>query len=358
MTSSTSSASLPNTDAGRIVSADDLSIAARYKLNDIFCQAWLSHAVTALANHGVPDCIEEEPMSVETIAKLTELDSASLYRALRATAANEIFAEVRPGYFAHTAASRLLRSSNDFSWRGMASMWNHPSCLQAWRHFGGTLQDGRSGIEHAFGKTLYEHLHDDPSACMAFSDAMISNSAHAAGAIANTFPFEKFSSFVDLGGGVGTLLVAILAAHKEIQGTIYEIQDLQEAATSALREAELGGRGSVAIGNFLESVPPGFALYLVKNSLWNWDDNNCSAIIKNVRTAIGADRSARFMIIEYMIRPDNAKWSTLYDLQILNMPGGRSRTENEYKNLLDESGFDVEEIFYVEDQTVLVAKPQ
>lgn len=342
--------------AGRIVTNDE-SVLARYKLNDIFCGLWLSHTVAALAWHKVPESIGADALSVDEIADKCGLHAPSLLRALSAAAANGIFAEVRPGFFANNPVSHLLRADNPYSWSGMARMWTHPSAVQAWQHFPDVLVDGRSGIEHAFGKTLYEHLAEVPGATMAFSDAMVSNSAHVSQSIAREFAFEKYERVMDLGGGVGTLLCTILQAHQHLSGAIFEIAELVEPATAALRQAGLASRAAVTAGNFVESIPPDFDLYLIKNSLWNWDDDNSAAIIQNVRTAIGSNRKAGFVIIEYIIDDENAPWTRLYDLQILNLPGGRARTVGEYTKLLANQGFAVERIQYVEDQTLLIAKP-
>jgi hypothetical protein len=345
-------------NAGRILSASEPEVGARYKLNDIFCQAWLSHAITAVVRHGIPDAVNNnKPTSAEEIARAKNLDAATVYRVMRGLAANGIFSEVEGRAFKHSEVSKLLRSDHPNSWAGMAKMWNHPSCLQSWMNYGDCLKDGRSGVEHAFGKTLYEHLGETPSATLAFSDAMISNSRHVSPAIAREFPFDKYKTVLDLGGGVGTLLVAILAQHPQLHGAIYEIEELREPAKEYLCAAGVADRASVVVGNFSESVPENYDLYLVKNSLWNWDDEICLSILKNVRSAIGCNTYRRFVIIEYIIDEDNASWTTLYDLQILNLPGGRARTINEYSELLAEAGFEIEKIQRVEDQTLVTAKP-
>lgn len=344
-------------DHGRIIDGNDRSVEARYRLNDIFCGAWLSHAVSAVAEHGIADLIEEEPVHYTQLAARNGLHAPTLYRVMRALAAHNIFRETPEGAFEHTEISRLLRSDNPYSWRGMARMWGHPSCLTAWRHFPECLADGRSGIEHAFGVPLYLHLGEHPNATQSFAGAMISNSAHASESIAKQFPFQKYSSVCDLAGGVGTLLLAILGEHKHLRGTLYEIPDLKAAALDSINKAGLRDRCDFVAGDFLSHVPPENDLYMVKNSLWNWDDEHCLSIIKNTRAAIGTARGARFVIIEYVIDDHNKSWSTLYDLQILNMPGGRARTQREYDELLARGGFRTESVQFIEDQTLIVAEP-
>lgn len=164
---------LKETDKGRILNIKDQTTAARYKFNDIFCTAWLSHVISALAKLGVPDVIRDEPTSCEEGASRLGLHAPSLYRALRAASANEIFVEHLDQKFSHNEASVMMKSDHPFSWKGMALMWNHPSCLKGWSHFADCLKDGRSGIQHAFGKTLYQHLEELNGGTLAFSEAMI-----------------------------------------------------------------------------------------------------------------------------------------------------------------------------------------
>ncbi|HEY9774846.1 MAG TPA: methyltransferase [Planktothrix sp.] len=341
---------------GRIEDALDLSVGGRYRLNDIFSTAWLSHALSALAKNCVPDCIADEPMGFEEIADKTSLHAPSLYRALRAAAANGIFVEHPGKKFSHNAVSELLKTNHPYSWKGMACMWNHPSCLQGWSVFSECLKDGRSGIQHAFGKTLYEHLEETPGGTLAFSDAMISNSAHPSWSIANQFKFEKYNQVMDLGGGIGTLLCAVLRAHHHLQGIIYEIKELKQPAENYIQSAGLSDRAHVECGDFLQTVPSGPDLFMVKNSLWNWSDEQCGKIIANTRAA-AQKTSAQFLLIEYVIDEQNASWTTLYDLQILNMPGGRARTLSQYESLLQANGFAIEQVQIVEDETLILSTP-
>ncbi len=101
---------------------------------------------------------------------------------------------------------------------------------------------------------------------------------------------------MDLGGGIGTLLCTVLDAHPHLRAIIYEIDELQQPAREYIESRGLSARASVEVGNFLESVPSGADLFMVKNSLWNWSDEQCSKIMQNVRAAAG-DSEANFLII-------------------------------------------------------------
>lgn len=340
---------------GRRLDSSDKSIEARYVLNDIYCAAWISHAISALCEYRVPDFVGSNATSLELIAERAKLDPETLYRALRALAANGIFEERAQRHFLHNEVSRLLCSDHPYSWSGMAKMWDHPSCLSAWMHHKESLLDGQSGIKHAFGKSLYEHLSERPGATKAFSDAMVSNSAHASLSIAREFPFKNYKKVMDLGGGAGTLLHTILAENEHLDGVIFDLEDLKPLAEQSIRVGDFKARCQFVSGDFLQSIPAGADLYLIKNSLWNWSDDDCLKILKNVRNAIGTTTGAHFLLIEYIINDTNSKWTSAYDLQILNMPGGRARTEEEYKKHLLQAGLAVTRIDAIEDQTLMLS---
>ena len=133
--------------------------------------------------------------------------------------------------------------------------------------------------------------------------------------------------------------------------------ELESLAKDSIRTADLASRCQFIAGNFLSEVPSGADLYLIKNSLWNWSDDHCIEILRNIRRAIGTTYGARFLLIEYVINSRNKKWTTAYDLQILNMPGGRARTEAEYKMLLLQAGLAVTETDIIEDQTLMLSAP-
>lgn len=347
--------SRPGMNKGRQCDTSDPTVEARYRLNDIYCSTWLSLTITALVRKQVFDVMNDEGSSAAEIARKANLHEPSLFRALRALAANGIVSESAPSVFALNSVSRLLRLDHPRSWSGMARMWGHPTCLRSWEHFSEAIADGTSAVTHAFGKPLYEHLNSDPDALQSFSDAMISNSAHPAQALARAIDVHEISSVADLGGGVGTLLAAILEEHTHLRGILLELPELISAAEQCL--ARFKHRCDLLPGNFMESVPGGIDLYLIKNSMWNWNDSDALKIAASVRRAIGTEVHKRFLIIEYVIDDANAEWTTLYDMQMLNLPGGRARTIAEYEGLLARARFKLDRTQIVHDQTLLTFVP-
>lgn len=336
---------------GRVGGSGD--VGGRYRLNDIFCGLWLALGVSGAASLGLADWVEEGGSDVRDVALRAGLEERAVHRLMRALAANGVFVELGRGRFGHTAASRLLRSDHPASWRAMARMWGHPVALRAWERLPQVLGDGRSGMVHAHGAALYAYLRGDREALETFTAAMVSNTAQAAEAIAAEFDFGAFGLVADLGGGTGGLVEAILRAHPGVRGLIVELPEVVDAARARLAAAGLGDRAGVVAGDFMKEVPPA-DLYIIKNSLWNWDVEPAHAILGAVERALGEHR--RLLLIEYPIEAKNARWTTLYDLQQMMLPGGHNRTLEEYGEALGRAGLEIESVSYVQDQTLVLAR--
>lgn len=330
----------------------DSDVQNRYRLNDLFSAVWLSEAVVAAIRLGLPEAIEEEALGCDRLARQLDLNRALLYRLLRALAANGIFEECGPGQFQHTSLSRQLRADHPYSYQPMARLWGHPQVRRSWECLPSSLANAHSGIQNATGRPLYAQLQQDPEMAETFTAAMVSNSSHASRSLAEAIPVQD--TLVDLAGGVGTLLVTFLQAHPTLRGVVYDLDYLEAPAAAYFRSAGVEDRARFEKGDFTQSVPTGADTYLVKNTLWNFADEPVLQVFKQVRRALLA-HPGQFYIIEYMLEPDNAAWTTVWDLQMLNLPGGRARSPEDYQSLLQAAGLSLHSKVAVEDQTVLRA---
>ena len=148
---------------------------------------------------------------------------------------------------------------------------------------------------------------------------------------------------VDVGGGQGGLLSAILAANPEVRGVLFDLPHVAAMAQQHLESAGLASRSLASAGDFFKEVPPGGDLYLLRKVIHDWDDENARRILRACRAAL-AD-SARLLIVEMVIPDDNAPaYGKLLDLLMLVYSGGRERTEQEYRMLLESAGFSLARI--------------
>ena len=148
---------------------------------------------------------------------------------------------------------------------------------------------------------------------------------------------------MDVGGGLGWLLAAVLRSAPTLRGTLFEMPSVAEQANGAPTLAPFSGRCGIQAGSFLESVPAGADAYMMKHILHDWDDEHAQRILSNCRRAIKP--SGKLLVIEQVVEPRNQPGlAKLMDLEMLVNPGGLERTEEQWKSLFTASGFDLTRI--------------
>lgn len=320
------------------------------RFHELFSAAFIHEALGTAAELEVAEAVSESAEPFWEIARKLDVDAGALYRLLRALAAHGIFEEVKDGKFRHNSFSRQLLKSHPYSFQGMAKLWHSPPIRRAWGSFASAIRDGQAAFVHGNGEPIYQYLEKNPDDARLFHEAMENNSAVVAQAIAAGFSFGDYGSVVDLGGGVGTLLAAIVKQHG-IPGAVYDLPVVADAARNYFGARGLGATAKFIGGDWFESVPEGYGVYVVKNSLWNWTDEPCARILENVARAMSPD--SVFLIIEYLANAKDAAWSTAFDLQQLNVTGGRGRTADEYERLVEQAGMRVTASFQIENEQVL-----
>ena len=142
---------------------------------------------------------------------------------------------------------------------------------------------------------------------------------------------------VDVGGGPGSLLRALLEAHPKVAGILLDTPVVAAAARRRLAAAGLARRCRVIAGDFFRGVPRGGDLYILAFVLHNWDDRRAARILERCREAMS--ETARLVVIEMLVptdaRPAAAK---IHDLEMLVFTSGRERTAAEYRGLLAAAG--------------------
>ncbi|XXX76414.1 methyltransferase [Sorangium sp. So ce134] len=334
------------------------SSAGRQRFNDITNAMWLCHVMCAAASLGLPDAIGDAPADVDDIAARLGLHGPSLYRMLRALAANGIFEELGDRRFRHTELSRLLGSEHPFSLRTLAEFFRSPIQRDAWDGLVDAIRDGKAGFTHRRGKTIYEHLRADAADSALFNGAMLANSLEVSAMVAQAYArFREVSSVLDVGGGLGTLAAAIAKAHPRVRAAVLDLPHLEPSTARYLQEAGVGDRVSFHPGDFFEAVPGGHDLYIVKHCLWNWGDDECARILRVIRRAIGAS-GARLLIVEQILEPSHLARAAVSDVLMLTISaGGRCRSAGEYRELARGAGFHLDSILPLEDIAIAELRP-
>jgi O-methyltransferase domain/Dimerisation domain len=295
------------------------------------------------ARLGIADLLKDGPQGASALATAVGAHPRALYRLLRALASLGIFAETTDGRFDLTPLAQTLRSDVPGSLRPLALLYGDE---WLWTAYGRTLYSIMTGLpafDQVHGQTLFDYLHLHPPAALTFDQGMTAYSEQEAAAVLRAYDFSGASTLVDVGGGQGALLAAILTAYPQAYGILFEHSSVIDRARHVMAHAGLADRCAMKPGDFFEAVPDGGDVYLLKSILHNWDDGRSTTILKNCRNVMR--RSSRILIIERIVpdgnEPSEAK---LFDVNMLVILGGLERTKTEYESLLEEAGFHLTQV--------------
>jgi hypothetical protein len=298
---------------------------------------WKAQALYAAAKLGLADLLKDGPRAPAELADVTGTHAPSLYRLLRALASVGVFSEQVDGKFGLTPLAECLRSDVPSSQRAAALMMGEEH-FQAWADVLHSLRTGQPAFDRRFGMPIFQYLAANPGPAQVFDAAMTSVHGAETQAMLDVYDFTNIGSLVDVGGGNGTTLAAVLRKYPAIRGILFDRPDVVERARANLRAAGVESRCRTAAGDFFQAVPEGGDAYLLRHIIHDWDDEQSRTILANVRQAGG--KAATLLLVESVIPPGNepfnAKW---LDLNMLVIPGGKERTEAEYRELYAAAGF-------------------
>jgi hypothetical protein len=305
---------------------------------------WVSQALYVAAKLGIADLLYGGAKSSEVVAAAVGAHAGALHRVLRALASFGVFAEEEGGRFRNTPMSEALRTGVPNSTRDFVIMLGES---ESWRSWGDVLHSVRTGepaFEHVFGSPLFHYMANNRDAALIFDNAMTSRSAGEIEAVLAAYDFSRATNVVDVGGGRGALLEAILNTYPHINGVLFDQSHVIEGARASIRTIEEASRCRFAEGDFfIGEVPLGGDVYLLKKVIHDWDDEHARIILQGCSRAMTA--KARLLLIEPVVPSGNGpSFAKLLDLFMLVWPGGRERTEDEHHAVLVSAGFDLIQI--------------
>lgn len=295
----------------------------------------LTQALYVAASLGVADLLGDGPKTADELAAATGANSDALYRVLRALASVGVFAETSEGRFTLTPMAALLRQDHPASLRGMI-LYAGDEPYRAWGALLPGVMTGDNPFEQVFGAQHFQYLAQHPASNEAFNQAMSASSRQAAMAIVAAYDFAAAGKVVDIAGGQGVLLAAILRAYPALHGVLFDQPHVVADAMPLLEAAGVADRCELASGDFFAAVPPGDT-YTLRHILHDWDDDHCIAILRSCVQALAP--GGRVLAIESVIEPGNGPSPAKFlDLMMFVMNGGRERTAEEYRRLFAAAG--------------------
>lgn len=308
----------------------------------LLCGFSITIAISVVAELGVADHLAKGPKSASDLARLSGADEGFLRRVLRFLASEGIFAERDRDVFALTALSEWLRSDVAGSLRPRAVFAGSKMSWTAWGSLLSSVRTGTSGMEAAFGETLFDHVKSHPEAAATFNSFMAGQTAASVAALLGAYSFDGIRQIVDVGGGHGALVAGVLQAHPEMRGVLFDMPEVAAKARPLLENAGVAGRTRVVGGDFFAGLPTGGDLYALKFILHDWRDAECVRILKNCRAAMAP--GGRVLVIEHIVPEESGPhFSRFMDINMLVMTsGGRERTERAFARLLDAAGLQLQ----------------
>jgi O-methyltransferase domain/Dimerisation domain len=301
------------------------------RLWDLMRGVMTTKAFAIAADLKLADLLASGPRPVRELAQKTGADEQTLYRILRALASDGVFEEHEPGVFGNTEASELLRAEQTTSWPEFAHL------------FGSVFYDAIATMDPntraetfraKFGSDYWSWLGQHPDERATFDAAM------AGGKEGGDTPLVELDwrddeTVVDIGGGNGALLKALLERRPQLRGIVFDLPETNRD------ESTFGDRLTFVAGDFFKEVPAGDA-YVLSGILHDWDDVRATEILRTIRAA--GRPGARLLVTENVIPPGNdphgGKWLDLLMLVI----GGRERNEADWRALLEGAGFEVDKL--------------
>lgn len=300
--------------------------------------SWVSAAVSAAAALGIADELASGARSPAEIATAVDAHAPTLYRLMRACADLGLFRELEGRFFELTELGEVLRSDIPSSIRNFVIWSGLPAERYSWAGLPKSVRTGKPAFQGVHGQPIWDYMRNHPNVSEVFDQAMTEISALIVPRIVEIYDFSTSGTVVDIGGGQGGLLAAVLAVNPRAHGMLYDQPEVIAGAGKALKEAGVSDRCELIGGDFFESVPAGGDIYLLSNILHDWDDEQSARILANCRAAMKDD--SRLLLIE-TVMPDNPEPSPmvkLMDLDMLVLCGGCQRTEAEFRELLQRVG--------------------
>lgn len=287
----------------------------------------------------VADRIDMTARPAAELARECGADADKLTRLLRALAAFGLFAVSEDDLVSHTQDSCFLRKDSVPTLHYAARYYGMPSSWAVWGAAGRAITTGQAPFELEYGRTFFDHLAQDQEEAAIFDAFMQHSPDDRHAAVAEAYDFSQAGIVVDVGGGNGALLAAVLAANPKPRGILLDQAAVVSAAGSVL--GSLADRCTIEAASFFEFVPAGGDIYTLSQILHDWNDERCLEILARCRAAIKP--AGRLLIIERVLDrvPDESNaMNFLADMHMMMLfPGARERTLPEFAVLLRKAGF-------------------
>ena len=317
-------------------------VSTHQQLDQMITGYWISQAIYAAAKFGIADHLKDGPKMVGELAVDTSTNPDALYRLLRALASVGIFTEDESRRFSLTPLAEPLRSDVAGSKRALALMCGDEQ-FRAWGEIDYSVRTGKIAFDKVFGKPVFNYLEEHPDKARIFDAAMVGVHGRESSAVLNACDFSGIGVIADIGGGNGSQITEILMKHQRMKGILFDLPHVIERAKERIHASGLLDRCQLVSGSFFDALPEGADAYILRHIIHDWDEEKCLTILRNCHRAM--PNASKLLVIESVIPSGNEPFHGKFlDLHMLLIPGGKERTENEYRTLFERASFELTRI--------------
>jgi SAM-dependent methyltransferase len=296
----------------------------------------VQQAIHVAAKLQIADLLTDAPRTGVELAEAAGVNAMALCRLLRALASFGLFSEDETGHFTLTPAATLLRRDAPGSLHSFA-LWSGGDRYEAFGALEDSVRTGDPAFERVTGSEFWDYLARNPEAAAVFDAMMASNTAPLAPVLAG-YDFGDAETIVDVGGGRGELLAAILCAHPHMRGILVDHARVMAEARRVFDRAGISDRCGIVAGDVMANVQPYGDVYLLKSLLHGVDDDKAVRLLDNCRRVMRD--TGKLLVIELVLpRANEPSPGRLMDLLMLIGCHGRERTAEEFRDLLDRARF-------------------
>ena len=181
---------------------------------------------------GVADHLTDGPLPVERLAALCGVQPDHLRRVLRFLATRDVFREDEDGAFHLTTAASLLRSGSPLSVRSTVLLLTDEMYWLPTGRLEDTVRKGTTIFNDIFGSPLFDYLAGDEERAQIFHTGIADLSTMEQDGIADSYRFADAGTVIDVAGGPGGFLQAVLRRNPRLRGVLFDDE-------SVLREHRL-----------------------------------------------------------------------------------------------------------------------
>lgn len=333
----------------------EIDLKAAQEAVELITGGWRAQCLHTAVRMGIPDHIAAGRTTDAVLAEATGAEEEGVHRLMRLLVAMGVFeGDGRTGY-RNTALSGVLLDRPD-SLRDMCLLYGE-EFYTAWGHAHEAITTVTAGFEIAYGEPLYRYLSHDEDVTQRFQRAM------KAGNLFFDYVPEVHDfagkTFADVGGGIGQLTAAILAAVPDAHGTVFDREHVMPVAAENLAASVGLDRVDLVGGDMFETVPQGKDVYLLCRVLAGWSDDAVVGVFENCRKAMAGPSSRLIVLDRVVVDEDSSVLPALWDMHLMMTNGGRHRSVEKFTELLGRAGLDVERIADLPvETTALIAAPR